>query len=101
MIGAGSGIAPFRSFWQERDYRMQKGEKFGKMFLFFGCRQKGDNIYADELASMLDKGVLHEVFLALSRESGKKKVCILNDYFHIALHFQNFLKFCSKKLCCL
>ncbi len=81
MIGAGSGIAPFRSFWQERAAQMQTGEVCGKMFLFFGCRDsKVDNIYGSELNSLLRKGVLHELFLAISRETGHKKVNIINRY---------------------
>jgi NADPH-ferrihemoprotein reductase len=77
MIGAGSGIAPLRGFWQEREAQMQSGEDCGKMFLFFGCRNsKSDNIYSSELNSLLTKGVLHDVFFALSREPGCKKVRI-------------------------
>jgi nitric-oxide synthase len=73
MIGAGSGIAPFRSFWQEREAQIKNGETCGKMFLFFGCRNpKFDNIYGPELSSLLRKGVLHQIFLAFSR--GDKKV---------------------------
>jgi sulfite reductase alpha subunit-like flavoprotein len=54
---------------------MQNGETYGKMFLFFGCRNsKFDNIYGSELSSLLRKGVLHELFLAFSREAGHKKV---------------------------
>jgi len=79
MIGAGSGIAPFRSFWQERDAQIQNGETCGKMFLFFGCRDsKIDNIYGPELNNLLKKGVIHELFLAVSREAGHKKVIYIN-----------------------
>lgn len=88
MIGAGSGIAPYRSFWQEREVQIQNGDKCGKMFLFFGCRQsKVDNIYGPELTSLLRKGVLHEVFLALSREPGQKKVSFIKFIFFARVLF--------------
>jgi len=75
MIGAGSGIAPLRAFWQERDVQMQNGTKCGPMLLFFGCRQaKVDNIYATELNDVVERGILTDVFLALSREPDQKKV---------------------------
>jgi sulfite reductase alpha subunit-like flavoprotein len=75
MICAGSGIAPFRGFWLERQADIQNGEKCGKMLLFFGCRNsKQDHIYEPDLNSLVRKGVIHEVFLAFSREKDKKKV---------------------------
>lgn len=54
--------------WQFTD------EEFGKMWLFFGCRQKCLDLYAQEKKKMVDAGVLDKVFLALSRESGLQKV---------------------------
>ncbi|OQR93293.1 NADPH--cytochrome P450 reductase [Thraustotheca clavata] len=42
MIAAGSGIAPMRALWQERN-------NCGQMLLFFGCKSKGACIYADEI----------------------------------------------------
>ncbi len=33
MVGCGCGIAPFRTIWQSR-------EKFGELYLFFGCRTR-------------------------------------------------------------
>lgn len=74
LIGAGSGIAPFRSFWQEREViANQSGiDSLGKCVLFFGCRSKSvDYLYEQEHSELLSRGILHKVFLALSRE-GKK-----------------------------
>ncbi|XP_022249354.1 nitric oxide synthase, inducible-like [Limulus polyphemus] len=85
MVGAGSGIAPFRSFWQQREMEIQVQEKkelnnnevplnCGKMVLIFGCRQFGvDSIYENETSRLVSKGVLHKVYYALSREPGHKK----------------------------
>ncbi|GIX99686.1 nitric oxide synthase, inducible [Caerostris extrusa] len=79
MVGAGSGIAPFRSFWQERDALSEKytngnSLNLGQMYLFFGCRQsKLDDIYKHETSRLQKKGVITKVFTALSREPGQKK----------------------------
>ena len=80
MIGAGSGIAPFRSFWLERQADLNNGQKCGQMFLFFGCRSsKLDNIYGTDLNLLIRKGVLHDLFLAFSAEKGHKKVLFSID----------------------
>ncbi|XP_047145404.1 nitric oxide synthase 1 isoform X3 [Hydra vulgaris] len=78
MVGTGSGIAPFRSFWQQRLFNMlhQSKVKFGKMFLFFGCRNNFDNIYGRELEDAKCQGALTKVFVGYSRLSGKPKTYV-------------------------
>lgn len=85
MVGAGSGVAPFRSFWQQREALVKKNKlqgssvTFGPIVLFFGCRHsKIDNIYEQETAPLVRKGILSRVFTALSREEGKAK-CYVQD----------------------
>ncbi|XP_033108490.1 nitric oxide synthase, brain-like [Anneissia japonica] len=79
MVGPGTGIAPFRSFWQQRYFEMEfKGKessgKFGDMYLVFGCRHSTtDNIYKLEKSEAHKKGVIKEVLTALSREPGQEK----------------------------
>lgn len=46
----------------------------GKIWLFFGCRQRDLDLYRDEKNEMLRAGVLDKVFLALSRDPGMQKV---------------------------
>lgn len=56
-----------------------------KVYLFFGCRTKGVDLYCDEKEEMQQKGVLTKVFLALSREPNLPKVretIILSHYQH-------------------
>ncbi|NP_001290142.1 nitric oxide synthase, inducible [Meleagris gallopavo] len=78
LIGPGTGIAPFRSFWQQRLYDLEKkGIKAGDMILLFGCRQPDmDHIYKEEVEEMKRKGVLKEVFTAYSRLPGQPKVYV-------------------------
>eukprot|EP00795_Rhopilema_esculentum_P015606 gene15605-6882_t len=77
MIGPGTGIAPFRAFWQQRFYEIQNGtmkEDLGPIELYFGCRtSKLDFIYKDELQEMSEGGVLDGLHTAFSREPGQPK----------------------------
>jgi len=54
MIAAGSGIAPFRSFWQQRYEQMKMGRRVGKTVLFFGCRNKSMNLLKSETDHLED-----------------------------------------------
>lgn len=74
MVGPGTGIAPFRGFWQQRLSEKLDNKPVGKMWLFFGCREKEGDLYRDEKEEMLEKHVLDRVFLALSREPNIPKV---------------------------
>ena len=74
MVGPGTGIAPFRAFLQERQYR----KATGKNWLFFGDRnEETDFIYRDELLSLQQDGVLTRLELAFSRDQVKK--CYVQD----------------------
>ncbi|KAM4648409.1 nitric oxide synthase, inducible isoform 1-T2 [Amazona ochrocephala] len=78
LIGSGTGIAPYRSFWLQRLYDMEKrGIKGGDMTLLFGCRQPDmDHLYKAETEEMKRKGVLKEVYTAYSRQPGQPKVYV-------------------------
>jgi sulfite reductase (NADPH) flavoprotein alpha-component len=69
MIGPGTGIAPFRAFLQEHEYRQNSG----KTWLFFGDRNKKyDYLYKEELATFVDLGVLTKLNVAFSRDQDEK-----------------------------
>jgi sulfite reductase (NADPH) flavoprotein alpha-component len=69
MIGPGTGIAPFRAFLQERQFRNAKG----KNWLFFGERHSAtDFIYQKELEALQKIGLLTQLDLAFSRDQKQK-----------------------------
>ena len=69
MVGPGTGIAPFRAFLQEREFRKASGQNW----LFFGDRNADtDFIYQDELEIMQKNGVLNRLDLAFSRDQQEK-----------------------------
>ncbi|XP_015234349.1 PREDICTED: nitric oxide synthase, brain [Cyprinodon variegatus] len=75
LVGPGTGIAPFRSFWQQRQYDLeQNGIKSCPMILVFGCRQSEiDHIYKEETLQAKNREVFKELYAAYSREPGKPK----------------------------
>ncbi|KAM4701870.1 nitric oxide synthase, inducible [Discoglossus pictus] len=78
LIGPGTGISPFRGFWQQRlSDKEKKRTKAASMILLSGCQQSGlDEIYKEETAQMKSKGVLKEVYTAYSREPGQTKTYV-------------------------
>jgi cytochrome P450 / NADPH-cytochrome P450 reductase len=74
MIGAGTGVAPFRCFIQERALRNAHGEDTGTGLLFFGCDNRDvDFLYREELDRWEKDGIV-EVYPAFYRHSdGKPK----------------------------
>ncbi len=68
MVCAGSGIAPFRGFLQERSMLLAKGEALGSALLFFGCMHPDvDWLYRDELLAWQTQAVV-DLRMAFSRE---------------------------------
>tara|TARA_R100000027_G_scaffold22012_3_gene15935 strand:+ start:316 stop:2133 length:1818 start_codon:yes stop_codon:yes gene_type:complete len=69
MIGPGTGVAPFRSFIEERAATEAKG----KNWLFFGDQHfQTDFLYQLEWQSYLKDGVLDRMDLAFSRDTPEK-----------------------------
>jgi cytochrome P450/NADPH-cytochrome P450 reductase len=59
MICAGTGLAPFRGFVQERALRHERGEPAGPALLFYGCDHPDvDFLYRDELTRWERDGVV-------------------------------------------
>lgn len=69
MIGAGTGIAPYRAFLQEREARGARG----KSWLFFGERHfRTDFLYQTEWQAWLRDGTLNRMDVAFSRDGAEK-----------------------------
>lgn len=69
MIGAGTGIAPYRSFLEERE----EAEAEGKSWLFFGDQHfMTDFLYQTELQRWRTDGVLTKMNVAFSRDTAEK-----------------------------
>ena len=69
MVGAGTGIAPYRAFMQQREVVNQKG----KSWLFFGERRfSSDFLYQLEWQKYLKNGYLEKIDLAFSRDQEEK-----------------------------
>jgi sulfite reductase (NADPH) flavoprotein alpha-component len=69
MIGAGTGVAPYRAFMQEREARGAGG----RSWLFFGERNfRSDFLYQVEWQALLKRGVLSRLDLAFSRDATPK-----------------------------
>lgn len=69
MIGAGTGVAPFRSFLFEREAQGLSGNTW----LFFGeQRFRTDFLYQTEWQSLLQSGVLERMSVAFSRDQAQK-----------------------------
>ncbi|CAB4034146.1 nitric oxide synthase, brain-like, partial [Paramuricea clavata] len=99
MVGPGTGIAPFRSFWQQRLFEKKnkltnkvkdkgknqrpttlskdKNSTWGPLTLYFGCRSsEHDDIYKHETSHAMREGGLDTVYTAFSREPNVPKTYV-------------------------
>lgn len=69
MIGPGTGVAPFRSFLEERE----ELEASGKTWLFFGDQHfRSDFLYQVDWQRWLNDGILTKMDVAFSRDTAEK-----------------------------
>ena len=87
MVGPGTGVAPFRSFLQERMATRSKG----RAWLFYGHQRRAtDFFYEDELAGFQAAGTLSKLSLAWSRD-GDRKVYVQDVLRESAAEFWNWM----------
>jgi cytochrome P450/NADPH-cytochrome P450 reductase len=68
MACAGTGLAPFRGFIEERAFEAEEGKKLAPAFLFVGCRHpERDALLYEELKNWEQQGIV-EVFYAFSQD---------------------------------
>ena len=88
MIGAGTGVAPFRSFMQQR---AANGDS-GKNWLFFGNQRLADDfLYQLEWSDWRKDGLLTRADLAWSRQ-GEHKVYVQHKIAECAAEVWNWLQ---------
>ena len=69
MVGAGTGIAPYRAFMQQREMNDLKGGSW----LFFGDRRfSADFLYQVEWQKLLETNHLEKMDVAFSRDQEEK-----------------------------
>ncbi|KAJ3321561.1 hypothetical protein HDV06_004097 [Boothiomyces sp. JEL0866] len=77
MIGAGTGLAPFLGFLEDRKLNNLKSISMGgnaTTHLIFGCRNEGDTLLQKQMNKYVNEGILDGYHLALSRPAtGSKK----------------------------
>lgn len=74
-ISTGAGFAPFKAFIDEKRFEIKNSNisKFGKMFIFFGCRNRDeDYIYKEEMMDANSDSTITALHEAFSREEEKK-----------------------------
>lgn len=75
MLGAGTGIAPFRGFWQEREVLIERRQDIGECVLIFGCRSRTtDLLFSEELDEAVRVGAITKLMVAQSREVPKQYI---------------------------
>lgn len=73
-IAAGSGLAPFRGFIQQRAVQVKAQRALAPALLIFGCRGEGDDIYRDEFDAWEAEGAV-TVKRAYSRRKEETAGC--------------------------
>ena len=75
MICAGTGIAPFRGFVQQRREQIEAGRAIAPALLFCGCRHpEKDALYAEEFSACAEKGAI-DIRYAFSRHPEMSEGC--------------------------
>ena len=75
MVGAGTGVAPFKGFIQERVALKKYGE-LGPAMMIYGCRNKGELASEEQLKRALSDGSMTDFVVAYSREFGIPKMYV-------------------------
>ncbi|XP_053322027.1 nitric oxide synthase, endothelial [Spea bombifrons] len=97
LVGPGTGIAPFRGFWQQRLHEIEhKGRTPGDVTLVFGSRcAELDHIYKEETEDAQRRGALSHIYTAFSREPNSPKTYV-QDILRTQLAWEVYDVLCKK-----
>jgi cytochrome P450/NADPH-cytochrome P450 reductase len=73
MIAAGTGIAPFRGFIQERAAQFVCGRDIGPTILYYGCRSDEDFLFSTELDKWTKLGAVQVKSVFSRQKNGNNK----------------------------
>ena len=78
MVAAGTGIAPFRAFLQEKARLKTMGKEIGPIILFFGSRDESEYLYREEIEALATETLKDEltIITAFSRVPGQSKIYV-------------------------
>jgi NADPH-ferrihemoprotein reductase len=78
LVAAGTGIAPFRAFLQEKARLKTMGKEIGPIMLFFGARDESEYLYREEVEAFATGTLKDELVVvsAFSRVPGQAKVYV-------------------------
>jgi sulfite reductase alpha subunit-like flavoprotein len=84
MIATGTGIAPFRGFWLEREKQLidepSASSSFGEFIFFYGCRHREqDYLYMNEIESLCIKKIFTSAYVAFSRDDEPLNRVLFNE----------------------
>jgi cytochrome P450 / NADPH-cytochrome P450 reductase len=95
MFAAGTGLAPFRGFLQERALQIESGRQLAPAILFLGCRAPTkDRLYAEQLDKWTLEGVV-DVRYSFSKAADLSEGCayvperMLHDAEDVVTHWRN------------
>ena len=71
FIAAGCGIAPFRSFWQQKLAEFEEFGRASSMQLYFGCKNEECDFLKDEMEAL--EGIAMNRFVAFSRSDTQQR----------------------------
>jgi cytochrome P450/NADPH-cytochrome P450 reductase len=75
LFCAGTGLAPFRGFIQERAIQAQGGRKLAPAYLFIGCTHpEKDTLFCEELKQWEKDGIV-KLYYAFSKAKDQSKGC--------------------------
>ena len=78
FVAAGCGIAPFRSFWQQKMFELELYDKANPIHLFFGCKDRSADFLRDETDPLEGKILVRHSAYSRSDDMPKEYVQVIN-----------------------